>query len=87
MFKRTLGNLSTFSYSYSNLIYAETLYYLDLLESFPDLFSILEIPINNVYYRRIVIQKRYLIVYKIDHNFIQVLYFIDARRSPENYLI
>lgn len=83
----TLLPMLNISRSYVNLIHAETLYHLEILKKFPDMFSIFEIPINNIYYKKIVLEKRYLIIYSINSNFIYIHYFIDARRSPNNYLI
>ena len=83
----TLSPMLNISRSYVNLIHAETLYYLEILKQFPDMFSIFEIPINNIYYKKIVLEKRYLIIYSIKSNSIYIHYFIDARRNPNNYLI
>lgn len=83
----TLLPMLNISSSYVNLIYSETLYNLEILKKFPDMFSIFEIPINNIYYKKIVLEKRYLIIYSIKSNFIYIHYLIDARRNPNNYLI
>ncbi len=84
MFYFSLLPIMRISGSYVNLIHAKTLYHLDVLKKFPDTFSIFEIPINNIYYKKIVLEKRYLIIYSIKSNTIYVHYFVDGRRSYDN---
>lgn len=86
MLYSSLSPLLYISPTYVHSIHKKILYRLKLLTRFPDMFSIFEIPINNIYYKKVVIEKRYLVIYSINFNIIYIHYFIDARRNPNNYI-
>lgn len=77
----------TLSESYINLIHAKVFYFLDIAVYFPYSYSIFDSPIETLSIRKIVIDRRFLVLYEIVDNTIEVLYFIDGRRSPDNMII
>lgn len=57
-----------------------------ILQRFPFAFPRLFLPNDNSLLRKIVIDKRYLLIYQVTDNIVEILYFVDGRRSYENML-
>ena len=86
MANKCLSHLETFSNSYVFSTSLTLSYYILLLEKFPFAFSRFLLPNDNSFLRRIVINKRYLLLYQVTDNIVEMLYFVDGRRSYENML-
>lgn len=86
MFYTTLAPFKNLSFSYINLIHAKVYHSLDLAIYFPYAFSSFNSPKETLSIRKIVIDKRFIILYEVVNDVIEVLYFVDGRRSYENML-
>ena len=86
MLYKNLFKYTFYSTSYANLIHAKVYYFFDLLKTFPFSFPEFYLTDTNTHLRKYVIDRRFLIVYEITNNTIEILYFVDGRRSYENLL-
>lgn len=86
MFYTTPLPYKDFSTSYINLVHAKVYHFLGIAISFPDSFSSFSSPKETLPIRKIIIDKRFLILYEMVGDVIEVLYFVDGRRSYENML-
>ena len=86
MFYATLLPFKNLSISYINLIHTKVYNFLDILIYFPYSFSSFDSPNETLPIRKIVIDKRFLVLYEIVGDTIEILYFVDGRRSYENML-
>lgn len=83
MFENTLNNCRHFSPTYALKIehsLHDALYFLKL---FPYATSTIKLKGNPKIYRKFVVQKRFLIVFKLTQNTIYLSYFIDGRQVPK----
>lgn len=83
MFYTTLAPFKNLSFSYINLIHAKVYHSLDIAIYFPYSFSSFNSPKETLSIRKIAIDKRFLVLYEVVDNAIEVLYFVDGRRSSE----
>lgn len=86
MFENTLNNCKKFSPKYAIKVRKSLYNTLEFLKTFPYATSTIKFRGNPKVYRKFVIQKRFLIVFKLSRNTIYLSYFIDERKSPKNYL-
>lgn len=86
MLERTLNNCKHFSPTYALKIEHSLHDALNFLKLFPYATSTIKLKGKPKIYRKFVIQKRFLIVFKLIQNTIYLSYFIDGRRSLKNYL-
>lgn len=86
MFYTTLSPFKNLSLSYINLIHAKVYHSLDIAIYFPYSYSSFNSPKETLCIRKIVIDKRFIILYEVVNDVIEVLYFVDGRRSYENML-
>ena len=84
MLYQTLLPFKNLSTSYVNLIHANVYYFLDIATQFPYSFSRFDSPNETSNIRKIVIDKRFIIFFKIIDYSIQVVHFVDGRSSYEN---
>lgn len=84
MFYTTLLPFKNLSNSYINLIHAKVYYFLDIATYFPYSFPKFYSPKETTDIRKIIIDKRFIIFYKVTDNAINVVYFVDGRRSYDN---
>ena len=82
--KRNIKFLRKFSISYSQKIEAMIDNSIINLKYFPDIHPIFKKTNKNIY-RKIIIEKRYLIVYTVKHQKVLVYYILDGRQSYYNY--
>lgn len=87
MFYTTLLPFKNLSISYINLIHAKIYYFLDIAMYFPYSFPKFYSPRETTEVRKIIIDKRFLVLYKVTDDVINVVYFVDGRRSYENMLM
>lgn len=86
MANKYLSHLETFSSSYVSSISLTISYYILILEKFPFAFQRFLLPSDNSLLRKITVNKRYYILYQVTDNIVEILYFVDGRRSYENML-
>ena len=86
MLDNNLSYMKVLSRSYVRSISLEISYFILILEKFPFAFSRFFLPNNNSYFRKITISKRYYLIYRVIDNIVEILYFVDGRRSYENML-
>ena len=86
MLYKNLFKYTFYSTSYVNLIHAKVYYFFELLKTFPFSFPKFYLNETNTHLRKYVIDKRFLIVYEVTDNIVEILYFVDGRRSAENIL-
>lgn len=86
MVNKELNNYVFYSPAYATKIRRSLYNTLEFLKIFPYATSTIKFRGNPQVYRKFVIQKRFLIVFKLSHNTIYLSYFIDGRKSPKNYL-
>ena len=79
-----LSYLKVLSSSYVNSILLSISYYILLLEKFPFVFSRFFLPNDDSLLRKITIAKRYYLIYQVTYNVVEILYFVDGRRSYDN---
>ena len=84
MANNNLSYLKVLSGSYVNSILLAISYYILLLEKFPFAFSRFHLPNDISRLRKITIAKRYYLIYRVTDNVVEILYFVDGRRSYDN---
>ena len=84
MFYLSLLPFKNLSSSYINLIHAKVYYFLDIATYFPYSFPKFHSPEEITDTRKIIIDKRFIIFYKVSGDVINVVYFVDGRRSYDN---
>ena len=87
MVDSNLQHIKFLSPSYVESISVMISYFIILLEKFPYIFPTFVLPTYPTPLRKVAIAKRYLLLYQITNNTIELLYFVDGRCSPENYLL
>lgn len=87
MFYTTLLPFKNLSISYINLIHAKVYHFLDIAICFPYSFPKFDSPRETSEVRKIVIDKRFIVFFKVADDVINVVYFVDGRRSPEHLLM
>lgn len=87
MLDSNLSHLQSISFPYITYIIESISYFFQILETFPFAFPKFILPDDTFPFRKITIDKRYLIIYQITNNKIEILYFVDGRRSYENMLV
>ena len=85
MLENELRNCITFSSSYAKKTEKVVFESIKLLQQFPFIASIIKFPNLKGNYRKFIIQKRYLIIFRIFNSSIHLDYFIDGRQAQENY--
>lgn len=88
-FSSCITQLGIFNYTYAQKVYNNTFNSLNILRLFPNMFSYFSYPHCDKIYRRIIIDKTFLIIYFVETNNIHVLLFIDGRQylNKENILL
>ncbi len=56
-----------------------------IIQLFPFSTSILKFPKDNNIYRKVIIDRRYHLIYTVKDKTVFLLYFSDGRQSPEMY--
>lgn len=56
-----------------------------LIQMFPYLNPILRMPNDDNIYRKVIVDKKYHLIYTIKNKTISILYFSDGRQDPDTY--
>ena len=85
MFKYQFNQYYSYSPTYALNIKKKLFQAISTLETFPHATPSVKFKRKQETYRKIVIKKRFLIIYKILDNTIYLLYFTDGRQDSKNY--
>lgn len=85
MFNFQLSKYYSYSPTYALNIEKKLNEAINILEIFPHSTPSIKLKNKSETYRKFIIKKRFLIIYKISNNIIYLLYFVDARQSRKNY--
>ena len=85
MFKYQFDKYISYSPSYALKIEKRLYEAISVLELFPYATPSVKFRGKPETYRKFIIKKRFLIIFKILDSIIYLLYFIDGRQSPKNY--
>lgn len=85
MFKYQFDKYKSYSPTYAYNIKKKLNEAISALEIFPYTTPSVKSKEKSITYRKLIIKKRFLIIFKISQNTIYLLYFIDGRQSPKNY--
>ena len=86
MFKDELNTCISYSSTYARQIEKKVYEAINLLKIFPYATPSIKFRGDPETYRKFVIKKRFLIIFQIFDDIIQLQYFIDGRQNPTNYL-
>lgn len=85
IFKDVLNQYLNYSSTYSHKVQKQVYEAINLLQIFPYATPTIKFRGDPEIYRKFVIKKRFLIIFKIVDSTIHLDYFIDGRKSPKNY--
>ena len=87
MLYQNLIPYTIYSKSYARFIHKRTYHFIELLKTFPYSFS--NFYLNDAFtnLKKYVIDKRFLVIYGVYNNDVEILYFVDGRRSCDNYFL
>lgn len=83
-FKRNIKFLRKFSIPYSKKIESKIDSSIKNLKSFPNIHPIFKKTNKNVY-RKIIVERRYLVVYTVKHQKVLIYYILDGRQAYDKY--
>lgn len=85
MLKEELIHYTTYSSSYAHKIEKRVYEAINILKIFPYATPIIKFRGEPEIYKKFIIMKRFLIIFKVFDNTIHLDYFIDARQSYDEY--
>lgn len=85
MFKYQLDKYNSYSPTYALKIEKKLHEAISILELFPYATPSVKFKGKSETYKKFIIKKRFLIVFRIVDNTIYLLYFIDGRRATKNF--
>ena len=85
MLEDELKNYITYSLTYSRKIENKVYEAISILKIFPYSTPIIKFKSEQEIYRKFIVKKRFLIVFKVLNDTIHLDYFIDGRQSTKNY--
>lgn len=85
MFITQFNKYTSFSPHYALKLKHQLYDAISVLEFFPYAAPIFKFKENSKYYRKLIINNRFLLIFKIYHKTIYLLYFLDGIQSSENF--
>ena len=85
MLENTLNHYKIFSPSFASKIEKSLYNMVQFIKIFPYATSTIKLRGKTEVYRKFVILKRFLVVFKLVNKTIYLSYFLDGRMSPNNY--
>ncbi|MBR5227773.1 MAG: hypothetical protein IKV94_03955 [Clostridia bacterium] len=86
MFEDELNNYISYSSAYTRKIEKKVYEAINLLKIFPYATPTIKFRGDPQVYRKFIVKKKFLIVFKVLDDTIHLDYFIDGRQAPKNYL-
>ncbi len=84
MLNQNLSYIQILSSQYVNYITSIISNVSSILKNFPFAFPRFLLPNDTSRIRKITIAKRYYLIYQVTDNVVEILYFVDGRRSYDN---